>query len=121
MAVVPRGTSYLVKQKEENVEKYATCQIYGTEDETSYHVVVRCTQAVRLRHEMRVNWTLPMSSNSSSTGLIGFCICWAWWMQFLGTLHSSCHGGCGTSIKCMDKGSMQFLKSYVTSLNIAGQ
>jgi hypothetical protein len=54
--------------KKRTLEEHATCQICGMEDETSYHAVVRCTQAVVLRHEMRVHWTLPDEQQFKFTG-----------------------------------------------------
>jgi ribonuclease HI len=116
-------------RKKRTPEEHATCQICGMEDETGYHAVVCCTQAVALRHEMRVHWTLPDEQQFKFTGpdwllhmlsLVDattrdntLLLLWMVWHLQNDFMHGQ---GRATIL-----GSTQFLKSYVTSLNIAGQ
>jgi hypothetical protein len=58
MATITGRPGYSMQQeskeadgKRQHAEK-ASCQIYGMEEENGYHVVVRCTKASVLRHEM---------------------------------------------------------------------
>jgi hypothetical protein len=37
----------------------STCTLYGTEEESCFHAVVKCTKARALRLEMRNHWQLP--------------------------------------------------------------
>jgi hypothetical protein len=46
----------------------ATCSICGSGPEIGHHVVVECTKAKALRHELRKHWLLPDEEKFAYTG-----------------------------------------------------
>jgi hypothetical protein len=52
----------------------AVCTIYGMEEETSHHALIRCPRAVALRYEMRGKWSLPDEPRLWYTGLDWFIL-----------------------------------------------
>jgi hypothetical protein len=62
------GLATQVNRRMRKLEKEAKCQIYGKEDESGHHAVVRCTKALALRMEMRNHWRLPNKSQFQHAG-----------------------------------------------------
>jgi hypothetical protein len=108
------------------LEKKAKCQICGKEDETGHHAVVRCSKAKTLRMELKNYWGLPaeclfqiadpdwlltllgnLSEEETAKTLLLF---WRAWFLRNDVMHEK-----GTT---MVKGSVDFLTSYATTLNI---
>jgi hypothetical protein len=56
------GLATQANRRARKLEKEATCQLCGIEDETGHHAVVRCTKAQALRMELRNRWCLPDES-----------------------------------------------------------
>jgi hypothetical protein len=87
------GLATQCNRKRRTLSADATCQICGTEEESGYHAVIRCTKAVALRHEIRSHWLLPDEHQFRYTGP-------DWLLVMLSTAvlrkkptHS--YGGCG--------------------------
>jgi hypothetical protein len=110
-------------RKRQKLEAVATCQICGMEEESGHHVVVGCTMAATLRHEMRRHWSLPgeiefqytgpdwlLSSVDEDTKAKVLLLMWrAWYMR-----NDIMHGN-GTAFVA---GSAEFLKCYVETLGM---
>jgi hypothetical protein len=62
------GLATQCNRKRRTLSADATCQICGTEEESGYHAVIRCTKAVALHHEIRSRWLLPDEHQFHYTG-----------------------------------------------------
>jgi hypothetical protein len=123
------GLATQTNRRTRKLEKDAVCQVCGREEESGYHAVVRCSQAIALRREMRKHWVLPDEHRFEYTGpdwllhLLGmvskdeknntmFLLWRAWFLR-----NDIMHGKGKASIRR----SVEFLTSYAYSLNLAGQ
>jgi hypothetical protein len=62
------GLATQANRKARTLEKEATCQVCGIEEESGYHAVVHCTQAKALRWELHLHWSLPDERKFDYTG-----------------------------------------------------
>jgi hypothetical protein len=62
------GLATHCNRKRRTLSADATWQICGTEEESGYHAVIRCTGAVALHHEIRSHWLLPEQQQFRYTG-----------------------------------------------------
>jgi hypothetical protein len=114
------GLATQTNRKCRGLEREALCQICGSEDESGYHAVVRCSRATALRYELRNIWHLPEERRFSYTGpdwllhLLAsldkdtrdktMLILWRAWHH----RHNIMHGNGSATVR----ESVEFLKSY---------
>jgi hypothetical protein len=118
------GLATQANRMKRRMEKVATCQICGREDESGHHAVIRCTKAAALRREMRKVWRLQDEEQFYATGpewlqlLLSHLddetkannLLLLWQVWFL--RNNNMHGDGWASVTS----SIEFLRSYATSL-----